>query len=53
MYPEEELFHARLEARDGSIGFARQLEAEMKERCTEMLRQRVPEEILFPDASGI
>lgn len=53
MYPEEELFQARLQARDGSIGFERQLEAEMKEQCTEMLRQRVPEEILFPDASGI
>lgn len=53
MYPEEELFHARLEARDGSIGFARKLEAEMKEQCTELLRDRVPQEILFPDASGI
>jgi spore photoproduct lyase len=53
MYPEEELFHGPLEARDGSIGFQRQLAAEMKKHCADLLRQRVPEEILFPDASGI
>ena len=53
MYPEEELFHRRLEARDGSVGFARDLETEMRDACAELLRQRVPEEILFPDNSGI
>lgn len=53
MYPEEELFHGPLAARDGSIGFERRLEAEMKEHCTALLRERLPEGVLFPDASGI
>lgn len=53
MYPEEELFHGRLEARDGHVGFERRLEAEMRETCAGLLRERVPGEILYPDNSGI
>lgn len=53
MYPEEELFRGGLEEREGSVGFARDAEAEMRAFCEGVLRERVAEEALFPDNSGI
>jgi spore photoproduct lyase len=53
LYPEEPLFRGGLEERDGSVGFLREAEAEMKAYCEGVLRERVAEEAFFPDNSGI
>jgi spore photoproduct lyase len=53
MYPEEPLFQGPLEEVDGSVGFRRDLEAELKGWCVEELRGHVAADILYPDASGI
>lgn len=53
MYPEDELFHGPLEERDGNVGFARELEEEMRDFCTGVLRERVSSDALFPDNSGL
>ena len=48
LYPEEKLLAGPLQRESGLVSLERQAEEELLEFCTAALRERVPEEILFP-----
>jgi spore photoproduct lyase len=53
LYPDEPLFQGPLEEVEGSVGFRRDLEAEVRGWCGDELRKHVAGEALYPDASGL
>ncbi len=48
LYPEERLFAAPLEERDGMISYRADLEAEMRDYCEQELLKYLPRESFFP-----